>query len=189
MYREWRETRIGGLLVVAEKSAIVGVSFDLERASIDADEARGPCVGRLSLAAGESVAKSATFVERAALTESSAPVERALVERAFAEIDAYLSGSLRSFSLPLAPRGTEFMRRAWDALLEIPYGETRSYGEIARAIGKPGAARAVGMANNRNPIAILIPCHRVIGADGSLVGYAPGLALKRALLELEGSLP
>ncbi|HEU0163014.1 MAG TPA: methylated-DNA--[protein]-cysteine S-methyltransferase, partial [Rhizomicrobium sp.] len=87
--------------------------------------------------------------------------------------------------LPLAPEGPAFEMRVWQALREIPFGTTTSYGAIARAIGQPGAARAVGAANNANPIALVIPCHRVIGADGQLVGYGGGLALKRALLEHE----
>ncbi|MGN0800111.1 MAG: methylated-DNA--[protein]-cysteine S-methyltransferase [Christensenellales bacterium] len=103
-------------------------------------------------------------------------------ERQLAE---YFSGERRVFSLPLAPEGTAFQRRVWAALLEIPYGETLSYGEVARRVGNPKAARAVGMANNRNPIAIVIPCHRVVGADGSLTGYAGGLAAKERLLALE----
>ena len=101
----------------------------------------------------------------------------------------YFSGKRREFSLPLAPLGTPWQRRVWDALLTIPYGETRSYGEIARLVGTPKAARAVGLANNRNSILIVIPCHRVIGADGSLVGYGSGLPIKERLLALEGALP
>lgn len=103
-------------------------------------------------------------------------------ERQLAE---YFSGERRVFSLPLAPEGTAFQRRVWAVLLEIPYGETLSYGEVARRVGNPKATRAVGMANNRNPIAIVIPCHRVVGADGSLTGYAGGLAAKERLLALE----
>ncbi len=100
----------------------------------------------------------------------------------------YLQGMRRSFSLPLNPAGTPFQRRVWEALQAIPWGETRTYGDIARAVNCPRGFRAVGMANNRNPLPILIPCHRVIGADGSLTGYAGGLELKRRLLELEGSI-
>ncbi|MGC8472552.1 MAG: methylated-DNA--[protein]-cysteine S-methyltransferase [Acidimicrobiales bacterium] len=102
-----------------------------------------------------------------------------------AQLEAYFAGERTSFEVALAPGGTDFQRRVWDALGEIPYGETRSYGEIARRIGQPGAARAVGLANARNPIAIIVPCHRVIGANGALTGYAGGLEAKRALLELE----
>jgi methylated-DNA-[protein]-cysteine S-methyltransferase len=102
-----------------------------------------------------------------------------------AQLDAYFGGELTEFDVPLAPRGSEFQLRVWNALLEIPYGETASYGEIAAAVGRPDAVRAVGSTNGRNPIAVIIPCHRVIGADGSLVGYGGGLDRKRLLLELE----
>ena len=93
----------------------------------------------------------------------------------------------RSFDLPLDPRGTSFQRRVWAALTAIPWGETRTYAQIAAAVGSPRAVRAVGQANHRNPIPILIPCHRVVGADGTLTGYGGGLELKRKLLELEGA--
>lgn len=108
-----------------------------------------------------------------------------LTDRAAEEIREYLAGKRTRFDLPLNPSGTPFQKRVWDALLTIPYGETRSYREIAEQAGSPKGFRAVGMANNHNPIAILIPCHRVIGADGSLVGYAAGLEIKTRLLRLE----
>ena len=101
------------------------------------------------------------------------------------QLQEYFAGKRTRFDLPLAPRGTAFQKAVWAALLRIPFGETASYGDIARAIGKPAASRAVGGANHRNPIAIVIPCHRVIGADGSLTGYGGGLDHKRLLLELE----
>jgi methylated-DNA-[protein]-cysteine S-methyltransferase len=101
------------------------------------------------------------------------------------QLGEYFAGQRNEFDLELDPRGTEFERAVWAQLLEIPYGETASYGEVARAIGRPDRARAVGAANGRNPLPIVIPCHRVIGADGSLVGYGGGLELKRRLLELE----
>jgi methylated-DNA-[protein]-cysteine S-methyltransferase len=103
------------------------------------------------------------------------------------QIAAYFSGSLRAFELPLAPRGTAFQRRVWEELERIPYGITISYGELARRIGDPSGARAVGLANGRNPIAIVVPCHRVIGANGKLVGYGGGLPRKAALLAFEAS--
>jgi methylated-DNA-[protein]-cysteine S-methyltransferase len=110
-------------------------------------------------------------------------------EAAFAhareQLEEYFAGRRRTFDLPLGPAGNEFELAVWEALLEIPYGETMSYGELALQIGKPGAARAVGVANARNPIALIIPCHRVIGADGSLTGYGGGLERKRLLLDLE----
>src|SRR2546429_400828 len=100
------------------------------------------------------------------------------------ELNDYFAGKRREFSLPLDLRGTEFQLACWRALLEIPYGETRSYGDIAQAIGHPHAYRAVGMSNNRNPVAIVVPCHRVIASSGSLCGYGGGLAIKRKVLEL-----
>lgn len=99
----------------------------------------------------------------------------------------YFAGTRTEFDLPLAARGTAFQRKVWDALCRIDYGTTRSYGQIAEEIGAPGAARAVGSANHDNPLAIVVPCHRVVGANGSLVGYAGGLDQKRALLELEST--
>ena len=101
------------------------------------------------------------------------------------ELDEYFAGERREFSMPLDLRGTEFQLACWHALLAIPYGETRSYADIARAIGHPQAFRAVGMSNNRNPVAIVVPCHRVIASGGSLCGYGGGLDIKRKLLDLE----
>jgi methylated-DNA-[protein]-cysteine S-methyltransferase len=106
-------------------------------------------------------------------------------DSAVEQLRGYFAGELTDFELDLDLRGTEFQRRVWTALLTIPYGETRSYGEIAEQIGAPGAARAVGLANGHNPIAIVVPCHRVIGANGSLTGFGGGLGRKRTLLELE----
>lgn len=104
------------------------------------------------------------------------------------ELEEYFAGERREFSFALDLRGTEFQIACWRALLAIPYGETRTYADIARAVGKANAFRAVGMANNRNPIAIVVPCHRVIASDGTLCGYGGGLETKRKLLELEGAL-
>ena len=101
------------------------------------------------------------------------------------QLEDYFAGRRTAFELPLRPRGTAFQRAVWDALRAIPPGETRSYGEIARAVGRPAAVRAVGAANGRNPLAIVVPCHRVIGAGGTLTGYAGGLEAKRWLLEHE----
>ncbi len=111
--------------------------------------------------------------------------ESPLIKRAAEQIGEYLSGARRFFDLPLDMYGTDFQVRCWKALLDIPYGETRSYKDIAKAAGSPNAFRAAGMANNRNHIAIIIPCHRVIGADGKLVGFGGGLDIKSFLLELE----
>jgi methylated-DNA-[protein]-cysteine S-methyltransferase len=102
-----------------------------------------------------------------------------------AQLEAYFAGELTEFEVPLAPRGSGFQLAVWAALTRIPYGETASYGELAERIGRPSASRAVGMANGRNPISIVVPCHRVIGASGELTGYAGGVERKRFLLELE----
>ena len=104
------------------------------------------------------------------------------------EVEEYFAGKRREFTFALDLRGTDFQLACWRALLAIPYGETRTYADIARTVGKPRGFRAVGMANNRNPIAIVVPCHRVIACDGSLCGYGGGLEIKRHLLELEGAL-
>ncbi|KMV31956.1 methylated-DNA--[protein]-cysteine S-methyltransferase [Photobacterium swingsii] len=104
------------------------------------------------------------------------------------QLDAYFSGTLTRFTVPLAPEGTEFQKQVWRALRSIPYGETCSYKTIADAINNPKAVRAVGAANGKNPIAIIVPCHRVIGSNGKLTGYAGGVDMKAYLLKLEGSL-
>ena len=111
--------------------------------------------------------------------------ETELILQCKMQLDEYFRGERKTFDLPLAPKGTDFQKKVWNALQEIPYGETRTYGEIAAAVGNPKAARAVGMANNKNPIGIIIPCHRVVGADGKLVGYAGGMDKKEWLLQLE----
>ena len=106
-----------------------------------------------------------------------------------AQLDAYFAGTRRTFDLPLAPRGTEFQRGVWQALATIPYGETISYAQLAARVGKPSAMRAVGAANGRNPLPMVLPCHRVIGSNGSLTGFGGGLPTKQFLLTLEGALP
>ena len=111
--------------------------------------------------------------------------ESALLKEAALQLEQYFAGKRKAFDLPLALKGTAFQLKVWRALQEIPYGQTRSYGEIAQAVGNKRAARAVGGANNKNPISIIIPCHRVIGADGKLVGYGGGLEKKVYLLALE----
>lgn len=116
-------------------------------------------------------------------TKGKAPFGLAL--KVFRELDEYFQGRRRTFDFPCRTHGTAFQEKVWAALREIPYGETRSYRDIAEAIGHPKAYRAVGMANNANPLFIIIPCHRVIGADGSLTGYGGGLPMKKALLMLE----
>jgi len=114
------------------------------------------------------------------LTESDGDAE--VLEKAKQELDAYFAGTLQKFTIPLHPKGTSFRTKVWDALLTIPYGETISYKELAHRIGNPAAIRAVGGANHNNPISIIIPCHRVIGANGKLVGYGGGLDVKEFLL-------
>ena len=113
------------------------------------------------------------------------PADDAVLHAAADQLRAYFAGELREFDLPLAAVGTPFQQVVWSALREIPYGGTSTYGQIAARIGQPTASRAVGTANGRNPIAIVVPCHRVIGADGTLTGYAGGLAAKQRLLALE----
>ena len=108
-----------------------------------------------------------------------------LLLRAREELEEYFAGRRREFDLPLSPHGTPFQRQVWQALRTIPYGSTCTYGQLAAAVGNPRAARAVGMANHRNPLPILIPCHRVIGSTGSLTGYAGGVERKRLLLSIE----
>ena len=150
-------------------------------------------VGALQLVArGEALAAilwetdSATRVKLPPMTESGDhPV---LIETA-RQLDAYFRGERRVFELPLDFAGTDFQKQVWQALLTIPYGETRSYSQIARQVGSPDAVRAVGAANGRNPISIVAPCHRVIGASGALTGFAGGLDTKRYLLALERGEP
>jgi O-6-methylguanine DNA methyltransferase len=109
------------------------------------------------------------------------------MNQAAEELRAYFAGNLRVFSVPLDMQGTDFQVSVWNQLVKIPYGETRSYSQVAEAVGRPKAVRAVGAANSNNPIAIIVPCHRVIGSGGKLTGYGGGLPLKKRLLELEGA--
>ncbi len=143
-------------------------------------------IGPLTLAGHGSVLTNLRMVDQTYEPSRSdwSPNPRAFGE-AVEQLGAYFAGELTDFDVDLDLRGTEFQRRVWRALLTIPYGETRSYGEIAEQIAAPGAARAVGLANGHNPIAIVVPCHRVIGANGSLTGFGGGLGRKRTLLELE----
>ena len=117
--------------------------------------------------------------------EGSVEQETELLSRAIQMLREYFAGTRREFDLPLDPSGTAFQKKAWTALLSIPYGQTRTYKQQAEAIGNPKACRAVGSANGKNPISIFIPCHRVIGSDKTLTGYGGGLEIKQALLELE----
>ncbi len=140
-----------------------------------------------SLPSGETVTKKCVLNPQAFPTEPLVYNEKRLA-KTIEQLDLYFNGHLQEFRLPidLGDKGTSFQRSVWQALQEIPYGATVTYGELAKRIGNEKAARAVGLANNRNPLAIVIPCHRVIGANGFLVGYAGGLAFKQSLLQLEG---
>jgi methylated-DNA-[protein]-cysteine S-methyltransferase len=145
-------------------------------------------IGRLRLAADEAGLRSIDFLDASEPRPLPAEWVRdpGPLRRAAQQLDAYFAGALREFDLPLAPQGTEFQRRVWSGLCEIPYGATVSYSDLARRVGNPRACRAVGLANGRNPIPIVIPCHRVIGRNGTLVGYGGGLPIKQKLLALEG---
>lgn len=120
-----------------------------------------------------------------ALRQAGAELESPACEPVVLQLNEYFDGVRRTFDIPCDPPGSPFQRQVWDALRAVPYGETVSYGELAHRVGQPDTARAVGRANATNPVAIVIPCHRAIGADGSLTGYAGGLAIKQRLLELE----
>jgi methylated-DNA-[protein]-cysteine S-methyltransferase len=143
-------------------------------------------IGPLTLAGRGSVLTNLRMVDQTyEPSRSDWRLDNGVFVDAVEQLEAYFAGELTAFDIELDMRGTEFQRRVWTALLTIPYGETRSYGEIAEQVGAPGAARAVGLANGHNPIAIIVPCHRVIGASGSLTGYGGGLDRKKTLLDLE----
>lgn len=151
------ESPIGPLTLIAQDGRLAGVHMEVTRYEPDATTL------------GTAVAADADAVLAAAATQ----------------LRAYFGGELTSFDLPLTLEGTQFQRTVWASLQAIPYGETISYGQLARRIGQPSAFRAVGLANGRNPVAIVVPCHRVIGADGSLTGYGGGMDRKQFLLRLE----
>ncbi len=165
MYQMFMDSPIGQLRIVEHDGWIKEVSLaNLPGARLNPD--------------GTLVKSVETFPQ--AVTEKNE-----ILMKAEQQLKEYFAGVRKCFDLPLKPDGTAFFQAVWKALLEIPYGETRTYGDIAKAINKPTAARAVGMANHHNPIMILIPCHRVIGANGQLTGYAGGLDVKQKLLALE----
>lgn len=144
-------------------------------------------IGELTLAADDRGLHRILFAKQKCPTPPD-PVWRqdsAPLEEPIRQLLAYFAGELKAFALPLAPLGTPFQRKVWQLLCEIPYGETISYGELARRVGNPNASRAVGLANGSNPIPIVIPCHRVIGSNGKLTGYGGGLPIKEKLLSLE----
>jgi methylated-DNA-[protein]-cysteine S-methyltransferase len=145
------------------------------------------CIGRLELRAREDALLELNLPRPGAAEDPALP-GHAILQLASRELSEYFAGRRREFSVPLRPEGTPFQLRVWRALATIPLGETLSYGGLAERVGIPGAARAVGAANARNPLAILLPCHRVVGSDGSLTGFAGGLPLKRWLLDHEARL-
>jgi len=160
---------IGPLLIVAEDGHIIEISF------MEADT-------RAKYRRSAPQANHANSDKSAANQSSS---DESVARACVAELEAYFAGKLKHFTVPIKLSGTEFRKRVWATLVNIPYGKTISYKELAQNIGQPSAIRAVGGANNHNPISIIVPCHRVIGADGSLVGYGGGLDNKTYLLELE----
>jgi len=147
-------------------------------------------VGMLTLVAGDAGLVAVLWedddLDRVRLGVMRADTDHPVLVETARQLGAYFAGERRSFDLPLDFRGTDFQKQVWAGLLAIPFGETRSYGDIAQAIGRPSAVRAVGAANGRNPISIVAPCHRVIGTSGALTGFAGGLDAKRFLLRLEG---
>lgn len=145
-------------------------------------------VGTLTLAASSTALHAIEFAEHRHPQDRRhwLPGETPLLAEAARQLADYFAGRRRAFDLPLAPQGTAFQQAAWAALATIPYGQTRSYAEQARYIGKPSATRAIGAANGRNPLPIVLPCHRVIGASGALTGFGGGIAVKRWLLAHEG---
>lgn len=147
-------------------------------------------VGELTLIASDQALRaiiweSGPVFDPAGLDKGTAQPDQPILRQAGEQLQAYFRGERQSFDLPLAPQGTEFQKSVWQALLTIPYGQTRSYGELAAQLGQPKASRAVGAANGRNPLSIVVPCHRVIGSSGKLTGFGGGLEAKELLLKLE----
>ena len=169
---------VGPLFLAASARGLVALEFD---ARLPGQQTIRPNPRDLRSEKQRSESRRA---EQAVHFEESAETMQAYLR----ELEEYFAGQRRQFTFALDLRGTDFQLACWRALLAIPYGETRSYADIARAVGRPQGFRAVGMANNRNPVAIVVPCHRVIASDGTLCGYGGGLDVKRKLLELEGAL-
>lgn len=144
-------------------------------------------IGHLTLTATDTALTGIRFGDAPRLSEKQhgPDATNPLLRQAVRELEEYFAGQRHAFTLPLAPAGTLFQQAVWEALRTIPCGETRSYAQIAAQIGRPKACRAVGMANNRNPLPIVVPCHRVVGSTGALTGYAGGLGVKQLLLDLE----
>lgn len=177
-------TPCGVLTVECDTRAVTAIRFGCGATETAASGSRKPDAGK-QRAKKTDVRVSDAETSDAVKADAAATAARRLLSQAVRELGEYFAGERREFTFPTTAAGTPFQRLVWEALREIPYGETRTYGEIARRIGHPGAARAVGQANNRNPLPIVVPCHRVIGASGTLTGYAGGLAVKERLLELE----
>ena len=178
-YRKEIMTPCGPLTLLCDGRALTAVRFGRE--ADGAATAKTAQAGTIQSGAGAETRKK----EMPAQEVQEMQEAQEILEQAAREIGEYFEGKRRAFAVPTAAAGTPFQQAVWNALKEIPYGETRTYGEIARRIGHPRASRAVGQANNRNPLPIVVPCHRVIGASGALTGYAGGLAVKVRLLELE----
>ena len=142
-------------------------------------------LGKIGIAEKGGAVTDLFFAETEPVPKDAVLNETALLSDVVKQLKEYFEKKRKVFDVPLSQEGTEFQKRDWQELLKIPYGETRSYGELAKNLGIPKGARAVGLANNRNPISIIVPCHRVIGSDGKLVGYGGGLPIKEALLKLE----
>lgn len=151
----------------------------------------GSPLGELTLVASDGLLAAVYFAEHRRRPDPMefGPRVTTGFEAAIEQLGEYFRRDRTRFDLVLAPRGSEFQRRVWELLRRIPYGETRSYGQLAAELGDPRLARMVGAANGRNPLSVIVPCHRVVGADGALVGYAGGLERKRFLLDLEGAAP
>lgn len=179
LYRKEIMTPCGPLTLLCDGRALTAVRFGRE--ADGAATAKTAQAGTIQSGAGAETRKK----EMPAQEVQEMQEAQEILEQAAREIGEYFEGKRRAFAVPTAAAGTPFQQAVWNALKEIPYGETRTYGEIARRIGHPRASRAVGQANNRNPLPIVVPCHRVIGASGALTGYAGGLAVKERLLELE----
>ena len=139
-------------------------------------------VGYLHLTANDNALLSISFTDSRRFIKENT---NSIIEETVAQLNEYFEGKRKYFTIKLSPKGTNFQKQVWNELLNIPYGKTASYSDVAIAIGNPKAVRAIGNANNKNPIPIIIPCHRVIGKNGKLVGYAGGLDIKKALLKLE----
>ncbi len=146
---------------------------------------RDTAIGRIAIAGEEGFITHLHLPNSTALLDGFADKESPVISEAYRQLELYLNGRLKEFTLPMRPDGTSFMKRVWEELLKVPYGTVTTYKELAAAAGSPRAVRAVGTANARNPIAIFIPCHRVINTGGKLGGYGGGLDLKRRLLDLE----